>query len=400
MSKYILITGGELFNKGAQSMTFITVNEIKSRFPDKRAVLLSARDFDRKESDKQKYTFDILPFNAPIASQLLGGFFKFLFKLKSSKNINKYKSYIEKLNEVFKNSEAIIDISGYALSSQFGKGSSLGYIMRIMLAKKYKIKMYIMPQSFGPFRYKGISKYLLKYMLNKYLKYPEVIYTREKEGYEILKKNFNLPNLKQSYDLVLLNKGINYSNIYRNIPEIKEFEDINGVAIVPNMKNFVHGNVEEIMSLYEIVIKKLINYGKKVYLIRHSYEDLKACKMIKERFHNNDQVIMIAEDMSCLEFDKLVKKFKFIIGSRFHSIIHAYKNAVPCIALGWATKYHELLKLFNQEDYIFDVRNNINFDNVSEALDKMINNYNDESKVIKLMLQKINKSNIFDVLED
>ena len=37
----IIITGGELFNKGAQAMTFVTVNELKKRFPDHQIYLLS-----------------------------------------------------------------------------------------------------------------------------------------------------------------------------------------------------------------------------------------------------------------------------------------------------------------------------------------------------------------------
>ena len=34
MKKYILVTGGELRNKGAQAMTFITVDQIAKKFPE------------------------------------------------------------------------------------------------------------------------------------------------------------------------------------------------------------------------------------------------------------------------------------------------------------------------------------------------------------------------------
>ncbi|MDZ7835034.1 MAG: polysaccharide pyruvyl transferase family protein [Alkalibacterium sp.] len=73
-------------------------------------------------------------------------------------------------------------------------------------------------------------------------------------------------------------------------------------------------------------------------------------------------VILLDRDISSLEFDILVEKLDFIIGSRFHSIVHSYKNHVPCIAIGWATKYHELLKLFGQYDYMFDVRESLDKD--------------------------------------
>ena len=59
MKRNILITGGELFNKGAQSMTFITVNELKKRFPNHEILLSSSRDFKRDYEEKQQYNFKI-----------------------------------------------------------------------------------------------------------------------------------------------------------------------------------------------------------------------------------------------------------------------------------------------------------------------------------------------------
>jgi colanic acid/amylovoran biosynthesis protein len=138
---------------------------------------------------------------------------------------------------------------------------------------------------------------------------------------------------------------------------------------------------------------------KTVYLIRHSYEDIQACKMIKERFKNNDKVSLVVDDMNCIQFDRLVKNFDFIIASRFHSIVHAYKNNVPCIAIGWATKYHELLQTFKQEKYIFDVRHNIDITGIKKSLNTMLERYQKESETIKFLLKEIQSdSNIFDII--
>ena len=49
-----------------------------------------------------------------------------------------------------------------------------------------------------------------------------------------------------------------------------------------------------------------------------------------------------------------LKQFQFIVASRFHAIVHAFKNGIPCIALGWATKYYDLMKQFGQEQYMLD----------------------------------------------
>ncbi|MFB4163892.1 polysaccharide pyruvyl transferase family protein [Alteribacillus sp. JSM 102045] len=401
MSKYILITGGELFNKGAQSMTFVAVDEIKKRFPDSKIILLSSADYRRKVSEKKQYNFEILPFDSSIIFQLVGGIYKVIWNLKTNKNSRtKYEYLLPVFKNILVNTAAIIDISGYALSSQFGSKRSLAYLAKIMLAKKYNINMYMMPQSYGPFSYGDLEKIVNRYYIKRYMQYPELIFAREEEGYKLLKNDYGLTNVKKSNDLVLMNKSINLLNVYKKVPEGNTFFDnIKGVAIVPNMKNFKHGNIDQIMSLYDSIIKLLLKENKTVYLIRHSFEDIQACKMIKERYIDNNNVILISDDMSCLVFDELVQRFDFIIGSRFHSIVHAYKNSIPCISLGWATKYHELLKSFKQEDYIFDVRNNLNVDAVEYAIKKMLGQRNYESDNIRSILTEVQTRNVFDVLE-
>ena len=56
--KNIIITGGELHNKGAQAMTFVTVIELKKRFPDHQIYLLSELDLNRPKDEKKKYAFE------------------------------------------------------------------------------------------------------------------------------------------------------------------------------------------------------------------------------------------------------------------------------------------------------------------------------------------------------
>lgn len=56
--KYVIITRGELANKGAQSMTFIVEDEISKRFPDCTPVLFPARTITEKNSIED-YKFKI-----------------------------------------------------------------------------------------------------------------------------------------------------------------------------------------------------------------------------------------------------------------------------------------------------------------------------------------------------
>jgi len=392
--KYILITGGDLYNKGAQSMLFVTIDELSSRFPNHKIVVLSSRDYNRSAEELSQYNFTILPDMMKIRFYLAGGLYKLISMIRG---IDKDK--MKNLENIFIKSEYVVDISGYALGSNWGFWHSLFYLIKIKTAKKYNIKAYILPQSFGPFNYRGVQNIIIKYFMKRYLKYPSVIYTREKEGYDLLEKNFRLSNIKMSTDLVLMNKSIDTKKIYRkNIPNKMSVHEIapNSIAIVPNVKSFKFGNNENVLKLYEYAINTLLSKNKKIYLIRHSFEDLEACQAIKEKFKMNQNVVLLSDDISCIEFDDMISKFEFALASRYHSIIHAYKNGTPCIAIGWATKYKELLNKFDQNKYIFDVRKPIDMNEFGEALNNISSNFNKESKLILDKLKEIQKNDIFD----
>ena len=119
---------------------------------------------------------------------------------------------------------------------------------------------------------------------------------------------------------------------------------------------------------------------------------------MKNIFLKDANVIFLDKNFRSLEFNEIVKKFKFIVASRFHSIVHSYKNGIPCVALGWAVKYYELLKMFGEEDYFFDVRDLIQVEELIEKIDKLYQNYEFESINIKKHLDKIQKENVFDLI--
>jgi len=400
MGRNVIITGGELFNKGAQSMTFAVVQELRRRFPDHSVFLLSGMDYERDEQEKAQYTFGILPMSAGLIIELTGGLGKSLVWLRKGLGGKRYydRECIATLDEILRKSDLMVDISGYGLSSQRGLYSSISYLLKMRLAKKYNIKCIVMPQSFGPFNYVGPLEPIMDYLIRKYMSYPEVIYAREREGYEMLTQRYGLDNVKKSYDLVLLSDEIELSSVYKSPPHFPAVDHIDGVGIVPNAKNFIHGNATDILCVYDRTIEELCSDGNQVYIIRHSEEDADICRKMKKRYAENGNVVLVDRDMSCMEYDQLVRQLRFVIASRYHSIIHAYRNGIPCIAIGWASKYKELLELFGQDRYLFDVREGIDIDVYIETLTIMQNQYNEESTKIANKLGWIQSEKLFDIV--
>lgn len=393
MQKYIIVTGGELRNKGAQAMTFITVDQIAKKYPQYRVVLVSKQDYKRPESEKKNYKFDIIAPMTVIKNRIVSSCFGGLL----FQNDPVYKEYLR----ILKNSVALIDISGYALGSNWGAKNAIRVMQRICLAKYYNIPVYFMPQSYGPFDFKGKMALIANYMIKHYLSYAKVVYAREYDGLKLLEEKYRLKNVVKANDLVLQNKGFELSNIYHNVPEVFDMDVPKGsVAIIPNSKNNKFGEENEVMRLYQNVISRLLDKNKKVYLIYHAVEDLKVCEAIKEKyFTDNKDVLVVEKELSCVDFDNLVEKFDFIIGSRYHSIVHAYRKSIPAVILGWAIKYRELAKSIEQENYCFDVKDVSNHESILSAVDRMCEMNTLEAAKISNLLCEIQKENVYDVIE-
>lgn len=388
----IIITGGELINKGAQAMTFVAVDEIKRRFPEHQIYLLSEMDMKRPAAEKEQYTFDFmgwypLKFARCQSNPLLG----LVCKIRNGIELREAEN-------IYKHCDAMVDVSGYALGSAWNDATCSRYLDHLEFARSFDIPVYLMPQSFGPFDFEG-DRQAVNARIQKLLPTAKVIFAREKEGYDALVNTYGLKNVRLAHDLVLSNAGIDLNNVFASVPvlHLPEIQP-NSVAVIPNSMNTSIGDQDAVLKLYRTAIHTLLSRGKTVYLVSHSAMDSALCGLLKDAFLSNEAVILLNRDFSCIEFNELVKKFQYLVASRFHSIVHAFKNGVPCIALGWATKYRDLLKLFDQEAYVLDVRGPIGAEQVTAAIARMDAQYADEVAKIQAGLAAVQKENVFDIL--
>ena len=390
--KNIIITGGELFNKGAQAMTFIAVDEMKKRFPDHQILVLSEMDLQRPQKEREQYAFQFigwypLKFARCQNNPVLRG----LCLLRNKKEL-------AEAEEIYRNTDLMIDISGYALGSNWGINTCNHYLDHLEFARAFQIPVYLMPQSFGPFDF-GDNRHALNARVQKLLPTAKIIFAREQEGYDALVNTYGLKNVRLANDLVLSNAGIDLDSVFVSAPalELPEIKP-NSVAVIPNSMNTNVSSQDAVLALYTNAIHALLKHGKTVYLLSHSAMDTALCRKLKEGFCTNEHVILLDQDFSCLEFNELVKQFQYLVASRFHSIVHAFKNGIPCIALGWATKYHDLLNLFDQGQYILDVRNDIGEAEMLAIIDRMNARYLEESAKIRKGLAAVQKQNVFDIV--
>lgn len=388
MSDNIAIVGAHLFNKGDQAMVFTTVDQLKRRNKEAEITLMSELDYNRREEDKEQFAFDILPWNGSLAVRSLGATTPLY-------DADFYNS--DEVVEKIKKADCIIDLSGYGLGSDWGLRGSLGYILNIMVAKKYHIPYYVMPQSIGPFCY-SLKEWLVLYpLLKRYLKYPEKVWVRELDGVELVRRFRK--DVAWSPDIVLQNDGYSLINCFSQKIDWNEIPiEQDSVGIIPNQKVRERLPEHVFKGMYKALIEKLLENGKTVYILRHSYEDLELCKEIKSVFADEDSVKLITEDLNAIELEYIIQQFDLVIASRYHSLIHAYKHCIPALMIGWAEKYAELTKLFGQEEYFYDLRYELPSPVLLFMLDKLIDDQFKESVTIRdfgLDCQKLHEK-VFD----
>lgn len=362
-----LITGAQFGNKGAQSMLFTAISELRRMHSDCEIYYLPIDNLaNYPDSILSRYRFHIIREPMDIYSQ----FYELLPQLK-----------------------AIVDVSGYALSS---KWNSNYFIQILLLAKNNDIPIYFMPQSFGPFDFSPDWGEKIR----EGLRHAKVIYARETYGYNLLVRKYGLNNVQSSRDLVLQNKGLIDKYIYLEALKAEDYhlEAGSNVAIVPNIRNYEFGNREELLKVYKGFITELLKCNKNIYIVCHS-DDEKACNDIYEMFLDNPHIFLYKKRLDCLEFSILVRQFQYIVASRYHAIVHAYKEGIPCVAIGWAEKYKELLSLFGQEAYVFDVRQTLDPKILINAVLAMEQKWEQEKKKIGKILPTLQTENCFDLIE-
>ena len=391
-TKNILITGGQTNNNGAQAMIFITVDEIAKRFPDCTPIVLVNHMAAVPDSGQYRFrTVKTPPFKKrlPLMNRFLYRLFRRSFKDPA----------LVSYTEMLENCEALIDISGYEFGANWGSSSGFGYLTRVMTAKTFGIPVYLFPQSFGPFPFTGIKGTAVNLLARHYLPYCKVIMAREEQGKTALEKQYRLKNVVLCDDMVLQNTVIDKASVFKEIPPSRQIQIAPAsVAVIPNQKNTRYCPTDRMAAAYGNVVRMLLSRGRTVYLVYHSTEDAPICRRIKELFPEDMRVILIGEKWNCLDFEALVPRFDFVIASRFHSVVHAYRGAVPAVILGWADKYHALARRMGEEGWQIDIRDADWETALLGKTEEMDRSFARESRTISDHLQIVRKNNCFDYL--
>ena len=369
----IIIAGASIENLGAESMSCIAIELAQKLYPENRIIIASTD----KRGMGGKVNYRVLPYNFPTVAEYHDSIFSVFAR--------KYLGYhVEKrLEKALKNTDLIIDISGYTFTTKFGMKGVWETLNRLYTAQKLRIRYMVLSQSFGPIDINGFFDRNISFLWSKILfKYPEIVEAREQQSYKFM-KNIAGKNLRYKPDMVLLYpKQIPYHLFRKRIDCGHAHRQDKQVAIIPNEK--VINKTKNGKEYYQIlckIIDDLLETGYGVEIIAHCALDIKLCNELI--CHNNGVTYVDCTEYGSSSFDAIACRYCFAVASRYHAIVHAYRNYVPVVALGWENKYNDLLDIMSQSEYLFDFREKVCEEEVVNKIEDMKRNYDDNSKTLK-----------------
>lgn len=298
------------------------------------------------------------------------------------------------LSKLWDKLDVLVDVSGYSLTSKFGI-SSVNRVLRMLdTARAHGVKTILFPQSYGPFDFPEDVCRRIGDALSKV----DLLFAREEDGVEQLRERCGVTNAVLSPDIVLQASELKWENVFTREPVLQYpiLKTSGNVGIVPNGETIRNGKREVVFNTYREILNTLRQSGKEVYVFRHS-DDLPLCREIYELVKDDEHCHLIEDEIDCLSYGPFVRQFDFIVASRFHSIVHAYREGVPALVLGWAIKYQELTKLVGQEQYAFDITaaDGVSKECVLQKLHAMMDHCAAESATIQKRVEKVQQESCF-----
>ncbi len=323
-----------------------------------------------------------------ISQLILNNFFRKIIYIFLKSNVK------ESLN-LYDNAKAIF-VKGGGFLHDYSSGIIGWYtiyyqLYHIKLAQKMKKDVFIMPNSYGPFKSKKTGK-----MVNNVLKNCKLVTARESISASSSTNNLNLdislyPDL--AFFLDKNNSTYDFTNLFKKIDIENKKTKLVAITVRP-YRFYSYTNPDEKYMEYK---KSFVNFIQ--YLVKTEYKVLLVVHTRAENDHENDEkcineiinlmpdtqnVYKVKDDkMNCYDLKYLYGKCQYVIGTRFHSVIFALEQLIPCIAITYGgNKGYGIMKDLGLSEYAISI-GELNSENLIATFEKLRNNEKDIKVKIK-----------------
>lgn len=365
----ILIIGATLTgNKGASAMCHSLIDNLKKKYFNSVEISLLTPRKDQDSDVSKKLGVKLFKYKNILRRSIINYIFFLLTKSKIFKNDETFDAYLW--------ADYIIDIHGINYTDSDGFiSTSLIPSMQILLSYFMSVPIIKFTQSFGPMN-KISNKFFAKFFLSMALK----VFPREHDSYQTL-KSLNLKNVENDYVDCAFNLP---TEKYLNLKKSDEDYSLR-IGFIPNAillsksKNYVNICNRIILE----IIKKgftpviIMHYSKPgsdvIALNESSNNDYQLIKDLLKKNKDFDKLEVHVEENSPSQLKGIINTCNMVVTSRYHALVAALSNNIPCFCVGWSNKYYGLLNRVKLSEYSVHPNKN-NFFNEKEVI-KVLNNF-------------------------
>jgi len=265
----------------------------------------------------------------------------------------------------------------------------------LLLAWRFKKPFGIYAQSIGPF-YNLVSRAFIKWLFSKakFLLVRESISKQELIRCGIPEEKITIvpdaafglkPNLTERVKVLLETNGLIPNSFVVFTPRQWVFKT------EFNRQKYLEGVAETADFVIE-------NLSLKVALVSHTQgpikieDDRTAVEDIyKLLIKNKENTVIINEDLSPTELISLYSQSKFVVGTRFHSIIFSLIGKRPCIAISYSgPKAHGIMQMFGLEEFVVNI-DEFKTEDCVKLIKIILDQYAKIQEKITVRLEKIQK---------
>jgi len=238
--------------------------------------------------------------------------------------------------------QGLIDIAGFAYTDDWGPGATQDFAA---LTSYYKAKgrpIILLPQALGPFRREETRSAFRRVLDNATL-----VYARDRQSREYaLDLSPESGKLMEAPDITLFYPRVPLGPAAEQAPSY--------MCLVPNVRMLDQGKEiwgDKYLPYLTEIARESLRHDVPVHVVVHdaSGDDLGLARHLCAEI--SSPAVTLVQETDPIALKRLLAGSLLVVGSRYHSLVAAFSQGVPALALGWSHKYAMLLRDFGCENY-------------------------------------------------
>ena len=236
--------------------------------------------------------------------------------------------------------QGILDAKGFAYGDSWGVNKVRRMAKQTVRWKKQGKRIVLLPQTYGPFENNQIRNGFLKILENTHL-----VYARDKASYDHIRHIAGeCAHLRSAPDFTSLVQGQRPASFK---PQSRQ------ACIIPNHRMLDSSSPEvsaRYLSFLKLCFQCFSEREMNPFVLLHDIKwDYSVALSLQQEL---GRTIPIVHDDNPVYVKGIIGSCHLVLSSRFHGLINALSQGVPCLATAWTHKFRELMMSYHGLDFL------------------------------------------------